>query len=185
MKTLSSDVREMDVASSFLMAKKGIGAALVPGGQGSTQMDNLWLKLVDTMRLEALQERQLKSLYKAQVDEQGQMSDAAALKILNRLNTEMEASDQLRQLLHRLGSPFVQKFVYEMAKATIHYRFQAEILSQHRFVSCSQIEQQNFQNRVNEIMSKKKQKLWEIQARVDSGKREVHCAKVWAKTLGL
>lgn len=44
----------MDVASSFLMAKKGIGAALVPGGQGSTQMDNLWLKLVDTMRLEAI-----------------------------------------------------------------------------------------------------------------------------------
>jgi len=32
-------------------------------------------------------------------------------------------------------------------------------------------------------MSKKKQKLWEIQARVDSGKREVHCAKVWAKIL--
>lgn len=46
-----------------------------------------------------------------------------------------------------------------------------------------QIEQQNFQSRVNEIMSKKKQKLWEIQARVDSGKREVHCAKVWAKIL--
>ena len=49
---------------------------------------------------------------------------------------------------------------------------------------CSlQIEQQNFQSRVNEIMGKKKQKLWEIQARVDSGKREVHCAKVWAKML--
>ena len=47
----------------------------------------------------------------------------------------------------------------------------------------AQIEQQNFQSRVNEIMSKKKQKLWEIQARVDSGKREVHCAKVWAKIL--
>ena len=161
-KTLTSDLREMsEVSSSFLLAKKGIGAALVPlmpsqGSQGSatTQVDNLWIKLVDTMRLE--------------VDQQGQMSDAAALKILNRLNTEMEAADQLRQLLHRLGSPFVQKLVYEMAKATIHYRFQ--------------IEQQNFQSRVNEIMSKKKQKLWEIQARVDSGKREVHCAKVWAKT---
>lgn len=36
----------------------------------------------------------LKSLTKirCQVDQQGQMSDAAALKILNRLNTEMEAS---------------------------------------------------------------------------------------------
>lgn len=100
-----------------------------------------------------------------EVDQQGQMSDATALKILNRLNTEMEvlpelscfhqspcesklgklgtetftgtaerglsdcnlaqAADQLRQLLHRLGSPFVSKLVYEMAKATIHYRFQA------------------------------------------------------------
>ena len=47
-----------------------------------------------------------------------------------------------------------------------------------------QIEQQNFENRVKEIVSKKKQKLWEIQARVDSAKREVHCAKVWAKILG-
>ena len=47
----------------------------------------------------------------------------------------------------------------------------------------TQIEQQNFEQRVKEIMSKKKQKLWEIQARVDSGKREVHCAKVWAKIL--
>ncbi|CAK9050758.1 unnamed protein product [Durusdinium trenchii] len=160
-KSLTSDLREMsEVSSSFLMAKKGIGAALVPlmpsgnPGSATTQVDNLWLKLVDTMRLE--------------VDQQGQMSDATALKILNRLNTEMEAADQLRQLLHRLGSTFVQKLVYEMAKATIHYRFQ--------------IEQQNFQSRVNEIMGKKKQKLWEIQARVDSGKREVHCAKVWAKT---
>lgn len=32
-----------------------------------------------------------------------------------------------------------------------------------------------------EILDKKQSKLWEIQARVDSGKREVHCAKVWAK----
>ena len=55
MKTLSSDVRDMDVASSFLMAKKGIGAVLVPQGQGSAQMDSLWLKLVDTMRLEAIE----------------------------------------------------------------------------------------------------------------------------------
>lgn len=158
-KTLTSDLREMsEVSSSFLLSKKGIGAALVPlmpqQGSATTQVDNLWIKLVDTMRLE--------------VDQQGQMSDAAALKILNRLNTEMEAADQLRQLLHRLGSAFVQKLVYEMAKATIHYRFQ--------------IEQQNFENRVKEIVSKKKQKLWEIQARVDSAKREVHCAKVWAKT---
>ncbi|CAJ1424545.1 unnamed protein product, partial [Effrenium voratum] len=158
-KTLTSDVREMSEAmSSFLLAKKGIGAALVPvmptGASGASHVDNLWIKLVDTMRLE--------------VDQQGQMSDAAALKILNRLNSEMEAADQLRQLLHRLGSPFVQKLVYEVAKATIHYRFQ--------------IEQQNFQSRVNEILSKKQQKLWEIQARVDSGKREVHCAKVWAKS---
>jgi hypothetical protein len=35
---------------------------------------------------------------------------------------------------------------------------------------------------VNDVLGKKQQKLWEIQARVDSGKREVHCAKVWAKT---
>lgn len=59
-KTLTSDLREMsEVSSSFLLAKKGIGAALVPlmpsqGSQGSatTQVDNLWIKLVDTMRLE-------------------------------------------------------------------------------------------------------------------------------------
>jgi hypothetical protein len=38
-----------------------------------------------------------------------------------------QAADQLRQLLHRLGSAFVQKLVYEMAKATIHYRFQARV----------------------------------------------------------
>ncbi|OLQ12894.1 hypothetical protein AK812_SmicGene3107 [Symbiodinium microadriaticum] len=108
-KSLTSDIREMSEAcSSFLLAKKGIGAALVP--LAMPQVDNLWIKLVDTMRLE--------------VDQQGQMSDAAALKILNRLNSadhkyvrlgsapadqEMEAADQLRQLLHRLGSPFVQK----------------------------------------------------------------------------
>ena len=30
---------------------------------------------------------------------------------------------------------------------------------------------------MDEILGKKQQKLWEIQARVDSGKREVHCAK--------
>lgn len=69
----------------------------------------------------------------------------------------------MRQLLHRLGSPFVQKFVYEMAKATIHYRFQARGNLEPPSLTW-QIEQQNFQNRVNEIMSKKKQKLWEIQA---------------------
>jgi len=119
-----------------------------------TQVDNLWIKLVDAMRLE--------------VDQQGQMSDAAASKILNRLNAEMEAGDQLRQLLHRLGSSFVHRMVFEIAKATMVYRFQ--------------IEQQNFQARISEVTSKKQQKLWEIQARVDSGKREVHCAKVWAKT---
>merc|ERR1719343_1355007 len=96
------------------------------------------------------------------------MSDAAALKILNRLNSEMEAGDQLRQLMHRVGSSFVHRVFIEIAKATMHYRFQ--------------IEQQNFQSRINEVLSKKQQKLWEIQARVDSGKREVHCAKVWAKT---
>lgn len=53
-----------------------------------------------------------------------------------------------------------------------------------QIVAFPQIEQQNFENRVKEIVSKKKQKLWEIQARVDSAKREVHCAKVWAKILG-
>merc|ERR1740138_1962670 len=80
----------------------------------------------------------------------------------------MESGDQLRQLLHRLGSSFVQRLFCEIARATMHYRFQ--------------IEQQNFQARINEVLGKKQQKLWEIQARVDSGKREVHCAKVWAKT---
>merc|ERR1719203_1323516 len=119
-----------------------------------TTVDNLWIKLVDAMRLE--------------VDQQGQMSDAAALKILNRLNSEMEAGDQLRQLMHRVGSSFVHRVFIEIAKATMHYRFQ--------------IEQQNFQSRISEVLGKKQQKLWEIQARVDSGKREVHCAKVWAKT---
>lgn len=161
-KSLSShEVRDVaEACSSFLLSKKGVGAALIPSmmplhnANSSTQVDNLWIKLVDAMRLE--------------VDQQGQMSDAAALKILNRLNSEMEAADQLRQLLHRLGSAFVQRLFCEMAKATIHYRFQ--------------IEQQNFQSRVNEVLGKKQQKLWEIQARVDSGKREVHCAKVWAKT---
>merc|ERR1712048_394402 len=96
------------------------------------------------------------------------MSDAAALKMLNRLNPEMEAGDQLRQLLHGLGSAFVQRLLFEISRATMHYRYQ--------------IEQQNFQSRINEVLGKKQQKLWEIQARVDSGKREVHCAKVWAKT---
>jgi|Cyp1metagenome_2_1107374.scaffolds.fasta_scaffold00211_28 hypothetical protein len=33
-----------------------------------------------------------------QVDQQGQMSDAAALKILNRLNTEMEAPMSLTKI---------------------------------------------------------------------------------------
>merc|ERR1719253_3808 len=96
------------------------------------------------------------------------MSDAAALKIMNRMNSEIEAGDQLRQLLHRLGSGLVHRVFCEIAKATMHYRFQ--------------IERQNFQSRMGEILGKKQQKLWEIQARVDSGKREVHCAKVWAKT---
>merc|ERR1712176_396361 len=103
-----------------------------------------------------------------EVDQQGQMSDAAALKVLNRLNSEVEAGDQLRQVLHQLGSSFVHRMFCEIARATVHYRFQ--------------IEQQNFQARVNDVLGKKQQKLWEIQARVDSGKREVHCAKVWAKT---
>jgi len=151
---------DSEVCNSFLLIKKGVGDALVPSSvppvasNAKTQVDNLWIKLVDAMRLE--------------VDQQGRMSDAAALKILNRLNTEMESGDQLRQLLHRLGSSFVHRMFCEMAKATMHYRFQ--------------IEQQNFQKRINEVLGKKQQKLWEIQARVDSGKREVHCAKVWAKT---
>ncbi|CAK0840853.1 unnamed protein product [Prorocentrum cordatum] len=159
----SLSVQEMggdsEVCNSFLLSKKGVGDALVPkqmpvASNASTQVDSLWIKLVDSMRLE--------------VDQQGQMSDAAALKILNRLNSEMEAMDQLRQLLHRLGSTFVNRVFREIARATMQYRYQ--------------IEQQNFQSRVREIMDKKQQKLWEIQARVDSGKREVHCAKVWAKT---
>jgi hypothetical protein len=59
-KTLTSDLREMsEVSSSFLLSKKGIGAALVPlmpqQGSATTQVDNLWIKLVDTMRLEARQ----------------------------------------------------------------------------------------------------------------------------------
>merc|ERR1712232_361755 len=149
-----------EICSSFLQSKKGGGDALVPAvlphslGNVRIQVDNLWIKLVDAVRLE--------------IDQQGQMSDATALKILNRLNNEMEAGDQLRQLLHTLGSTFGQRIFKEIARATMHYRFQ--------------IEQQNFQARVNEVLGKKQQKLWEIQARVDSGKREVHCAKVWAKT---
>lgn len=160
----SLSVHEMgsdsEVCSSFLHAKKGVGDALVPSMLPQVtsnlrgQVDTLWVKLVDVMRLE--------------VDQQGQMSDAAALKILNRLNSEMEAGDQLRQLMHRLGSSFAHRLYFELAKATMQYRFQ--------------IEQQNFQARINEVLGKKQQKLWEIQARVDSGKREVHCAKVWAKT---
>lgn len=57
-KTLTSDLREMsELSSSFLLAKKGIGSALVPlmphaQGSATTQVDNLWIKLVDTMRLE-------------------------------------------------------------------------------------------------------------------------------------
>jgi hypothetical protein len=150
---------DSEVLNSFLVSKKGVGDSLVPSSaqvasNAKTQVDGLWIKLVDSMRLE--------------VDQQGQMSDAAALKILNRLNNEMEAVDQLRQLLHRLGSAFAHRMFREIAKATMHYRYQ--------------IEQQNFQSRVREVMDKKQQKLWEIQARVDSGKREVHCAKVWAKT---
>merc|ERR1719203_358245 len=90
-----------------------------------TSVDNLWIKLVDAMRLE--------------VDQQGQMSDAAALKVLNRLNSEVEAGDQLRQGLHRLGSSFVHRMFCEIARATVHYRFQ--------------IEQQNFQARINEVLS--------------------------------
>lgn len=150
---------DVEICSSFLMSKKGVGDALVPAmipglvSSAKTQVDNLWIKLVDSMRLE--------------IDQQGQMSDAAAMKILNRLNTEMESGDQLRQLMHRLGSSFVHRVFIEIGKATMHYRFQ--------------IEQQNFQSRISEILGKKQQKLWEIQARVDSGKREVHCAKVWAK----
>jgi len=151
---------DVEVCSSFLLSKKGVGDALVPpmvpglAANAKTQVDNLWIKLVDAMRLE--------------VDQQGQMSDATALKILNRLNSEMESGDQLRQIMHRIGSSFVHRVFIEIAKATMHYRFQ--------------IEQQNFQSRISEVLGKKQQKLWEIQARVDSGKREVHCAKVWAKT---
>jgi hypothetical protein len=149
-----------EICNSFLQSKKGVGDALVPAvlpqslSNVRLQVDNLWIKLVDAMRLE--------------IDQQGQMSDATALKILNRLNSEIEAGDQLRQLLHTLGSTFVQRIVKEIVRATMQFRYQ--------------IEQQNFQSRVNEVLGKKQQKLWEIQARVDSGKREVHCAKVWAKT---
>eukprot|EP00929_Paragymnodinium_shiwhaense_P017853 TRINITY_DN12766_c0_g2_i1.p1 TRINITY_DN12766_c0_g2~~TRINITY_DN12766_c0_g2_i1.p1 ORF type:complete len:3238 (-),score=874.93 TRINITY_DN12766_c0_g2_i1:313-10026(-) len=151
---------EAEICASLLLAKKGIGNTLVPAlppqvpASAKMQVDNLWIKLVDAMRLE--------------VDQQGQMSDATALKILNRMNTEMEAGDQLRQLFHAVGTSLVQRIFCEIARATIHYRYQ--------------IEQNNFKARSNEILSKKQQKLWEIQARVDSGKREVHCAKVWAKT---
>eukprot|EP00971_Amphidinium_carterae_P115110 2279786-Amphidinium_carterae.1 len=132
-----------EVCSSFLLAKKGLGDALVPKVVPAVisgvkpQVDNLWLKLVDSMRLE--------------VDQQGQMSDAAALKILNRLNTEMEATDQLRLLQNHLGSSFVQRIFCEIAKATMQYRYQ--------------IEERNFQVRMNEILDKKQQKLWELQAR--------------------
>jgi len=151
---------DSEVCSSFLLTKKGVGDALVPSvlpqvtGSAKAQVDTLWIKLIDVMRLE--------------VDQQGRISDAAALKILNRLNSEMEAGEQVRQLLHCIGSSFVQRIFYEIQRATMHY--------------CFQIEQQNFQSRISEVLGKKKQKLWEIQARVDSGKREVHCAKVWAKT---
>mmetsp|Transcript_74985 Transcript_74985/g.129936 ORF Transcript_74985/g.129936 Transcript_74985/m.129936 type:complete len:780 (-) Transcript_74985:46-2385(-) len=150
---------DSEVKTSFLYAKKGVGDALVPSmlprpvSSARSQVDGLWIKLIDAMRLE--------------VDQRGQMSDATALKILNRLNAEMEAGDQLRQLLHHVGSSFVQRIFFEIAKATMHYRLQ--------------IEQQNFEKRMGEVLGKKQQKLWEIQARVDSGKREVHCAKVWAK----
>lgn len=50
----------------------------------------------------------LKSLTKirCQVDQQGQMSDAAALKILNRLNTEMEATQTTK---HRSAQKWLNK----------------------------------------------------------------------------
>jgi hypothetical protein len=151
---------DAEIRSSFLLSRKGVGEALVPPSlerqvisSARMQVDNLWIKLVDAMRLE--------------VDQRGQMSDATAMKILNRLNAEIESGDQLRQITAQIGSSFVQRIFFEMSKATIHYRFQ--------------IEQQNFEARMNEILGKKQQKLWEIQARVDKGKREVHCAKVWAK----
>merc|ERR1740129_2446288 len=150
---------ESEICGSFLLAKKGIGSALVPSvppqmpKNVQTQVDNMWIKLVEVIRLDA--------------DQQGLMSDAAALRVLNRLNSEVESTDQLRLLLHHVGSALVQRIFREIARAAMHYRFQ--------------VERQNFRSRVDEILGKKQQKLWEIQARVDSGKREVHCAKVWAK----
>merc|ERR1719443_2762508 len=60
---------DSDIRNSFLLSRKGVGDSLVPAGlerqmiaSARMQVDNLWIKLVDAMRLE--------------IDQRGQMSDA-------------------------------------------------------------------------------------------------------------
>lgn len=38
----------------------------------------------------------------------------------------------------------------------------------------------NLEERLQDVNAKRQQKLWDIYAKIDRGKRDVHCAKRWA-----
>merc|ERR1719316_547140 len=119
-----------------------------------TSIDQVWMKLVDAMRLEL--NRKNRSL-----------TDTSALKILHTLNTELDSGDLIREVQSALGCSLPQNLCLEIARATVHHRYM--------------VEQQSFERRLADVQEKKQQKLWEIQAAIDDGKREVHMAKVWVK----
>eukprot|EP00397_Hematodinium_sp_SG-2012_P000078 GEMP01000078.1.p1 GENE.GEMP01000078.1~~GEMP01000078.1.p1 ORF type:complete len:2844 (+),score=731.29 GEMP01000078.1:354-8534(+) len=145
-----------------LLTEKKVGLIFIPSRRGDVKntpaqnnMDAVWFKIVDGIRFE--------------VNKSGALSDAKTLKVLTNLNQDLECSEPLKKVMADMGSPFLQKVYTELAKATVQCIFQWE--------------QNRFEQRLAEVEDKKMQKLWELQANLDQAKREVHCAKVWAKKL--
>jgi len=145
-----------------LLDEKKVGLYFIPSRKSGAEirpaqnnLDAVWFKLIDGIRFE--------------VNKNGCLTDAKATKVLNQLNTDLECSEPLKKIIGDMGSMFLQGVFSELAKATIACIFQYEM--------------NRFKQRLAEVEDKKMQKLWELQANVDGAKREVHCAKVWAKKL--